>query len=229
MPSAGNVDSWFTFHGICRYAGRVHLIMGNRDINKIRLLQELSPEHVARYPLDRLPKPYWLRAGNQSALEDLQQDLGTDKVADTLPNRLRYILKRTMGAGLAFELRRASIGKNADDDAVVESFVNSMRPGGLIRGYLERAKLGLIIGDTLFVHGGISADTLGWLPPPQTQPEPDARRWIAKLNAFAESQIRRLPTFDTESAAENDQVCPDGHAWSFEGGYTGRGAEDLMQ
>ena len=200
--------------------------MGNRDINKIRLLQELAPAHMERYPLDRLPKPFWLREQgfSDTPLEQLQQDLGTENVSDTRANRLRYILKRTLGSGFAFELRRASMGDDADDDAVAESFVNSMRPGGLMRGYLERAKLGLIIGDTVFVHGGISPDTLGWLPPPHTQLEPDARKWIDKLNAFAQAQIQKLP-----GGSDDDKAWSDGYAWSTEGGYTGRGADDLMQ
>ena len=201
--------------------------MGNRDINKIRLLQELSPAYVARHPLDQLPKPYWLRAQKLSPLEELQHLLGTDTVADTLPNRLRYILKCTMGCPLTFELRRAFIGDNADDDAVVDSFVSSMRPGGLMRGYIERAKLGLVIGDTVFVHGGISPDTLGWLPPP-FQPEANAREWIQQLNVFAETQIQKLPSSDAADSDEVD-VWSDGYAWAIEGGYTGRGADNLMQ
>ena len=87
--------------------------MGNRDINKIRLLQELSPAYIERYPLDRLPQPYWQRAQKQTPLEQLQQDLGTEVVPDTLPNRLRYMLKWTMGSRFAFELRRASIGHSS--------------------------------------------------------------------------------------------------------------------
>ena len=200
--------------------------MGNRDINKIRLLQELDPVYMKRYPLDRLPTPYWLRAQKQTPLEQLQHDLGTDNVSDTRANRLRYILKRTMGSAFAFECRRTSMGGDADDDAVAKSFVDSMRPGGLMRGYLERAKLGLIIGDTVFVHGGISPDTLGWLPPPHTQLELDARKWIDKLNAFAEAQTQTLPHVDGPG---DGRAWSEGYAWSTEGGYTGRGADDLMQ
>ena len=199
--------------------------MGNRDINKIRFLQELSPAFVARYPLDQLPKPYW--SSQRSPLEELQRFLGTEQVADTLPNRLRYILRCTMGCPLSFELRRAAIGNNADDDAVVDSFLGSMQPGGLMRGYLQRAKLGLVIGDTVFVHGGISPDTLGWLPPP-LQTESDAREWIEKLNMFAETQVQNLPSCDADDGDDAD-VWDGGYAWSIEGGYTGRGADDLLQ
>ena len=96
-----------------------------------------------------------------------------------------------------------------------------------MRGYLERAQLGLIIGDTVFVHGGISPDSLGWLPPPHTRPEADAREWINKLNAFAREQIEKLP--GGNGVADNDKEWSDGYAWSTEGGYTGRGADDLLQ
>ena len=96
--------------------------MGNRDINKIRLLQELAPAYIAKYPLDRLPKPYWKQEEESSPIEDLKEDLDTDNVANTRANRLRYILKRTCGSAFAFELRQSyllSLGEKADDDAVV--------------------------------------------------------------------------------------------------------------
>lgn len=96
-----------------------------------------------------------------------------------------------------------------------------------MRGYLQRAKLGIVIGDTVFVHGGISPDTLGWLPPP-LQTEPNAREWIEKLNMFAENQVQNLPSSDADDGDDGD-VWDGGYAWSIEGGYTGRGADDLLQ
>ena len=42
-----------------RYPDRVHLLVGNRDVNKIRLMVALADEHCAAVPLSQHPGVYW--------------------------------------------------------------------------------------------------------------------------------------------------------------------------
>ena len=62
-----------------------------------------------------------------------------------------------MGSPRAFELRRKELGGvGVDDEAVARSFKASVAEGGEMRGYLSVAQLAVVLGDTLFVHGGIT-------------------------------------------------------------------------
>src|SRR5262249_20117202 len=91
-----------------RMPDRVVLLAGNRDINKLRLVRELSGS----------PPPGAPRTADRGEL-------------------LRWIFSRTMGARDAFEHRRAEIGGSAASDAeVVASFLEDLAPGGALRDYL---------------------------------------------------------------------------------------------
>lgn len=156
---------------------RVVLIAGNRDVNKLRLPLELSRAALAHDPLERP--------------EDWKKWLAQDATrADTPPHRLRWILKRTMGAADAFELRRRELaerGRDAGDEAVVESFVAGLAPGGAFSRFLESACLMHRIGNTLFTHAGLTQENLKHVPD-----APDAAsvdEWVARMNAWYQSQL----------------------------------------
>jgi hypothetical protein len=116
-----------------RYPDRVFLIMGNRDINKLRLASELHESDLRRN-LNELPGPYFMDATNRisvtmalkrragyskepvqlgdhvtsAADEELQSRLAP---FNTPVNRLKYILEHTMGAPRAFEYRRQELAE----------------------------------------------------------------------------------------------------------------------
>jgi hypothetical protein len=142
------------------YGDRVVLLAGNRDINKLRLAFELTGAPPPGAP-----------TGTRAEL-------------------LRWIFERTMGASRAFEHRAselASTAAPADDDAVVDSFIADVAPGGLGRAYLEACRLGYRHGATLFVHGGVSARNLGAVPRRPRADSVDA--WIAGLNEFYADEL----------------------------------------
>jgi len=153
-----------------KYPERVHLLFGNRDINKMRLVQELSAEQLAipcadvyfTHLVSQPPPP----PGN-----------------DTPAARLRWILRSTMGSPDAFELRRLELARQkvgwfsslrgVSDDAVVASFREMAAPGGLMASYLELGELAVHYpsrgdcsegGGVLFVHGAVTEDNMGVLP-----------------------------------------------------------------
>ncbi len=124
------------------FPSRVHLVLGNRDINKMRLTQELDPAHLARFPLHKHPGVYWLRSSDKKTTipaEALPNQFVLSGKAETPAQRLQWILANTMGAPNAFEHRRTELtlqgaadGNNAavSDEAVCDSFLLSLRKGG---------------------------------------------------------------------------------------------------
>ncbi|MCC6806512.1 MAG: metallophosphoesterase [Deltaproteobacteria bacterium] len=142
-----------------RQPDQVVLLAGNRDINKLRLWRELQGHFFDPVP------------------DDLQ---GAD--AATV---LRWIFKYTMGAGQGFVHRQAELaaeGEDASDLAVPQSFLDDVRPGGLLAEYLRACTLAHREGATLFVHGGVTHESLGHVPGLARIDDPDA--WAAALNAW---------------------------------------------
>lgn len=150
-----------------RQPGQVVLLSGNRDLNKLRLFRELRgapPPHA----------PAELRDGPRGAL-------------------LRWIFARTMGAKDAFAHRAAELG-GAGDEQVVGSFLDDLAPGGAMRDYLSLAQLAHREGSTLFVHGAVTAESLGVAPGAPRTDDPD--EWVAALNAFHAAQVRAFAEDD---------------------------------
>lgn len=148
-----------------RQPEQVILLAGNRDINKLRLARELRGLHP--YPL-----PDEVRAGGKDVL-------------------MRWIFKNTMNAPQAFEHRLAelrALGRDAQPLDVPESLLADVLPGGVFAEYLRHAQLAYRHGATLFVHGGVTEESLGFVPnAPSRFGDPD--QWIAALNAFYAAQL----------------------------------------
>ena len=173
-----------------RYPEYVHLLAGNRDLNKLRLVCELS-EDILALPADSPLhfEPYWVPERYRVLLPDFQrQVMSASKSAyaavDFVPRswratktpspdvaRLQWILKCTMGAPNCFELRRKELailrdGKyDPSDEDVLRSYQDSMGAGGVVLKYMAQTQLAVILGDTLFVHGSVSEANIGKLPP----------------------------------------------------------------
>jgi hypothetical protein len=160
-----------------RQPDQVILLAGNRDINKLRL-----PRELGGHPPPRTPEE--VRRGPRAEL-------------------LRWIFQHTMGAPVAFEHRRAEVAaergvepEGVADDEVVDGFLADLGPGGDLRAYLSLCQLGFRAGRTLFVHGGLSPQSLGHVPG-RAEPPGDAAAlaavdvdaWIAGLNAWYAAQL----------------------------------------
>jgi hypothetical protein len=147
-----------------RQPDQVVLLAGNRDINKMRLVTELAGAPPERTPVD-------VRRGPPATL-------------------LRWIFDNTMGARQAFRHRAeelASVGDAADDEAVVTSYLADLRPTGELTEYLCACQLGYREGDTLFVHGGVTRESLGHVPNAASHFD-DVDAWVAGLNQFYAEQ-----------------------------------------
>jgi hypothetical protein len=175
---------------------RVALIIGNRDINKIRLTSELSLIAITRPPF----KFHFTKD------EEWQKHVGPETRAE----RLKYIFSQTMGAPNAFNLRRQELAlelkatqarfsdadvSNAKSDAsisdadVVDSYLQELGPNGKFRKFLELGQLAHRIENTLFVHGGVTRRNLGRVPG-------DVRKckkiddWIYHLNQWYRTGVK---------------------------------------
>ena len=79
-----------------RYPDRVHLLVGNRDLNKLRLSSELS-DFDMNMDIDDIPKPFWdtnAKTLKEHLLEVVGEKGSTLELEEvnTRPERLRYMM-----------------------------------------------------------------------------------------------------------------------------------------
>lgn len=93
-----------------RYPSRVHFLMGNRDINKMRIVDELGTADIHRQDqsLPHHDGVYWLR---NSVCPGLAADPESAVPNGSAARRLKWMLRRTMGSPGAFELRRRELAR----------------------------------------------------------------------------------------------------------------------
>ncbi|KAL1510713.1 hypothetical protein AB1Y20_007005 [Prymnesium parvum] len=188
-----------------RYPSRVALIVGNRDLNKLRLTAELADSDMKR-PLEAIKKPHWddhaSSLHNHLHLEASRR--GTTVASlNTKPERLKYLYKHTLGCPNTFELRREELAilrgtqkEQVTDDEVVAACVADVMPGGALRQYMENAHVACLIGNTLFVHGAVDRKSMRMVPADKCRFErpknqdfvselcETPQQWIDALNAF---------------------------------------------
>lgn len=169
--------------------GRVHFILGNRDVNKMRIPVELHVKY-----LEAPGKCYWIPAD-------------PEQKPQSAADRLKWILAKTMGSPGGFNYRKdelAIMKRPNDDEDVVESFFDLLVPEGTLMKYMKYGKISVAIGDTLFCHGGINGNNMGWVPPkaPNSKNTPpgvpgalggtvveDLREWLDALNDHVNTEV----------------------------------------
>ena len=221
-----------------KYPDRVHFIMGNRDINKMRISQELSSSHHDGV--------WWIRTTNKGR-GNKPDPTGSKS------ERLKWILAHTMGSPNAFELRRSELKREREnnnnnnnnnntivsDEDVLQSYLDSCHAQtGEMGQYLSQAHLCFKLGKLLVMHGA-----LPWMVPNQQQYDTTTRsnlatpwlssnkeeeetahytnsyngnnainEWLNALSKFAQSQIQQW-----KLAA--DTKIPTNDVWSSKGGF----------
>lgn len=191
------------------YPDRVHLLVGNRDANKLRFASELVSAET-------LSPPYWTPADKRTNYE---QFLEKHSLTDSKPSRLRWMLTETMGSDTTFATRKdelQQLGKENSDDDVVQSFLDSIDPSkenNFMYQYLQNGCLIVRLGNTLIVHGGLSSRNIGRVPGDDQVHDVDS--WTTKLNAWMQSQLQEYvqqPTWTElpDSQTERGQRGGDG-------------------
>ena len=172
-----------------KYPERVWLLVGNRDINKLRFYREISQ-------LEKPPVPFWDR-GNIPEYEGSSDDVIC---------KLKYVLKETMGAGRAFELRKSELKEltgesDISEEQVANSFLDSVVTDGFVLEFLQCAQLAAIVNNCLFIHAGIAPATIGFTPtlelpfsrnqnPPHTIAD-TPQEWVDSLNDFYHAGLKQ--------------------------------------
>ncbi|KNC48451.1 uncharacterized protein AMSG_04897 [Thecamonas trahens ATCC 50062] len=116
-----------------RYPQHVHLILGNRDANKLKLVAHLTGPELSQ-SVHTLPGPYWW--SGLSSYVTPAQFMASRALPDSRSARLRYHLHCTMGAAAMFEARKAELAllagrsspDDVSDDEVVDSFLAAADP-----------------------------------------------------------------------------------------------------
>ena len=70
-----------------------------------------------------------------------------------------------MNSPLAFEYRRKELQSRdlpSSDADVVDSYLDMMSPQGLLTQYLQCGSIALVLGDVLFLHGGLHEYNMGY-------------------------------------------------------------------
>lgn len=85
------------------------------------------------------------------------------------------------------------------DEEVCDTLLREIMPGGAFFEYIDHAQLGLCLGDTLFVHGAVTAANAGFVPSTKTacavhdlqgdelRDTHTVQQWIDRLNAFKDA------------------------------------------
>ena len=186
------------------YPDRVFFIIGNRDANKLRfpseLLENYSNEKAFIKKYDNFP--YWVKKDIRVTLKNY---LKMTNSTLNIKNRLKYILKHTMGCkNDCFERRRKELSiilkkniSNIRDEDVVASFLNSVMPipenvknsnDNYMLKYLRHGKIAHIFGKHIFVHGSINENNIGYVPKSKKNIE-DINEWVNKLNEWFHKEL----------------------------------------
>eukprot|EP00288_Rhodomonas_lens_P010474 CAMPEP_0177724738 /NCGR_PEP_ID=MMETSP0484_2-20121128/18884_1 /TAXON_ID=354590 /ORGANISM="Rhodomonas lens, Strain RHODO" /LENGTH=583 /DNA_ID=CAMNT_0019237217 /DNA_START=36 /DNA_END=1787 /DNA_ORIENTATION=+ len=197
-----------------RYKDRVHFIIGNRDCNKLRMATELGEAALAS---DEVANdkgfPYWVPADKRvTPVEALAKD-GKTSPANPAADRLKWMLKHTLGSDGAFERRKWELevmtGKEASDDDVVQSYRDEVDPSKeddkqFMLRFLKEACLGFTYGKTLFVHGGVCDDNIGYIPGDPKEYK-TLTEWIVALNKWKTQEIEDFTNHPTDGLNSTDR------------------------
>ncbi|TDH73044.1 hypothetical protein CCR75_000013 [Bremia lactucae] len=213
-----------------RHQDRVILLVGNRDVNKIRLTSELddSEMNLSYMAKETLDGPTWVPKDKRLTLKKFLNDQINCTTLDakesaldavnTKTNRLKWMLDHTMGAQGDFERRRAELYLNQanhdeeiTDEIVMSSYADSIREDGVLREYLLQGSLAFVMHQTLFVHGGIidgdkdaSFSALGFVPNEPLKRFDSVLEWVKHLNAWYREQIQEWidhPTWNEDRSS----------------------------
>jgi len=171
-----------------QHPSQVFLILGNRDLMKMRFLAELAdvPEN-----LDDPWLPTW-----EKQPRPLSDYLVKEKLQKNRVSKLRWMLDCNTGCqDGTFDTRKdelAHLYGTATDEDVLFSYTDSVDPKSAdpwMLEYLRAGLVALVLGDVLFVHGGLQDESAGHVPG-SSSTFTNVQAWADALNAWKEKELR---------------------------------------
>lgn len=182
----------FLRHLKTEYGNRIVFILGNRDINKLRLLFELEEAKDGKF---------WIRSGLEKFVPGFNKvvtkDDGTTvepikseiEKLTSVPQRLKYLFNNTFGIRDNFKNMKTELGSNSDED-VVKAYLNLLGPKGDLSFYLLNGNLVYYDEKTrsIYVHGSVNCTNflLDYVKKDQIK---DFYKWKDNLNKWAHKLI----------------------------------------
>ena len=121
-----------------------------------------------------------------------------------------------MGSATTFETRQSELAllRHLDDVALVteedvlKSFVESVKPSSpdpFMLDYIKIAQVMLVVGDSLFVHGGLDAECVGKVPG-RADTFLDVREWCEELNIWKNEMIGEYTKNPTWTGGDGEGI-----------------------
>jgi hypothetical protein len=198
------------------YPDRVELIIGNRDLNKLRFNWELTPSALdlrgdeTRDDGFRIYewKTKWDKwiADGKNKIDGVVTAYthGENPVTDQIL-KMKWMLSETMGAAELFDAVKKELNF-ATDALTCQELQKWARPGGLWVQYLELAEIVYYDADigALYMHGGISDTDFGVVPGQQKRYE-IIQPWMSALNAWGKKVVHAGISGDVKEAIAGAQ------------------------
>lgn len=143
-----------------RHPDQVTLLLGNRDLNKMPLLEIAN-------------------AADRGASIQEATELVKNKLAGLNAGGAYEFRRQELSAHL---------GKSATDEQVTKSLLDDIRPGGRMHRYLEMGEIGKVIDGNLFTHGLLTESNLGQVPG-ESRSVGDVRQALAAVNKWKEKEL----------------------------------------
>lgn len=179
-----------------RYPQQVYLLIGNRDLMKLRVTAELHPKCAT---------PAWIPPWEPKAIP-YEKYLENAKLSASSVSKLKWMLHWTMGCqDTTFKTRKEELALlygTATDEDVFRSYLSAVDPYGTDPWMLQYLKVGqilLVLRGTLFVHGGLQDESIGFVPGRDDKCK-NLIAWANELNAWKDhelSEFERDPHFRT--------------------------------
>ncbi|CUG84676.1 Hypothetical protein, putative [Bodo saltans] len=200
------------------YPGRVTLIGGNRDLNKMNFGSLFTDAAIAALGPDpaAVPIPFFMAHDPKAVSYATYLQQNSSRFASTTTvTKLSYFCWRldcTMGCKGLFDQRKQYLQSLQPQGAaplteadVMNHFLRSAQPGGIVYRYLDEIQIAAVIDGTLFVHGAINKSNAGFIPTPSlfegvAEGEVEGtnvfarggsvQEWVDGLNAFAAGGVK---------------------------------------